>query len=103
LPAIIIFSMLSARLCRSLLVAFLWWSPALLAVLARNLSDVLDTEPLETGGVTAFPKPTITPAFGYGTSARGTPTLMNNALLSAHFGFANNPPGKRGLVVNSMQ
>ena len=32
----------------------------------------------------------ITPAFGYGTphpSARGTSTLLNNALLSAHYGF----------------
>jgi hypothetical protein len=31
----------------------------------------------------------ITPAFGYGTphsSARGTSTLLNNALLSAHYG-----------------
>src|SRR4051812_40810951 len=30
----------------------------------------------------------ITPAFGYGAphpSARGTPTLLNNALLSAHY------------------
>jgi len=35
----------------------------------------------------------ITPAFGYGaphSSARGTSTLMNNALLSAHFLFADN-------------
>jgi hypothetical protein len=32
----------------------------------------------------------ITPAFGYGAphpSARGTSTLRNNALLSAHYGF----------------
>src|SRR5260370_30780710 len=31
----------------------------------------------------------VTPAFGYGTphlSARGTSTLLNNALLSAHYG-----------------
>jgi hypothetical protein len=36
----------------------------------------------------------ITPAFGYGaphSSARGTSTLLNNALLSAHFPFADNP------------
>jgi hypothetical protein len=34
----------------------------------------------------------ITPAFGYGAphlSARGTSTLLNNALLSAHFLFAD--------------
>jgi hypothetical protein len=32
----------------------------------------------------------ITPAFGYGAphpSARGTSTLLNNALLSAHYGL----------------
>src|SRR5258708_39811294 len=36
----------------------------------------------------------LTPAFGYGAphlSARGTSTLMNNALLSAHFRIADNP------------
>src|SRR6266853_484472 len=35
----------------------------------------------------------LPPAFGYGTphlSARGTSTLLNNALLSAHFRFADN-------------
>src|SRR6202035_966837 len=40
----------------------------------------------------------ITPAFGYGAphlSARGTSTLLNNALLSAHFWFADYPPGTR--------
>ena len=38
-----------------------------------------------------FPGPRgITPAFGYGaphSSARGTSTLLNNALLSAHYGL----------------
>src|SRR5216684_1288999 len=36
----------------------------------------------------------LPPAFGYGTphlSARGTSTLLNNALLSAHFLFADDP------------
>src|ERR1019366_5419584 len=38
----------------------------------------------------------ITPAFGYGAphpSARGTSTLLNNALLSAHDGPLGLPPG----------
>src|SRR5579863_2069082 len=37
----------------------------------------------------------ITPAFGYGTphlSARGTSTLLNNALLSAQYGAVRTPP-----------
>ncbi len=37
-----------------------------------------------------------TPLLGYGAphlSARGTSTLLNNALLSAHFLFADKPPG----------
>src|SRR6267143_2748361 len=37
-----------------------------------------------------------TPLLGYGAphlSARGTSTLLNNALLSAHFRIADNPPG----------
>src|SRR6202048_4234275 len=41
-----------------------------------------------------------TPLLGYGAphlSARGTSTLLNNALLSAHFRFADNPPGTRKL------
>jgi hypothetical protein len=36
----------------------------------------------------------VTPAFGYGTphsGARGTLTLLNNALLSAHYGPVRNP------------
>src|SRR5215469_12865230 len=40
----------------------------------------------------------ITPAFGYGaphSSARGTLTLLNNALLSAHFRIADDTPGTR--------
>src|SRR6266700_7580379 len=37
----------------------------------------------------------FSPAFGYGaphSSARGTLTLLNNVLLSAHFRFADYPP-----------
>src|SRR3984893_16782599 len=37
-----------------------------------------------------------TPLLGYGAphlSARGTSTLLNNALLSAHFLFADDPTG----------
>jgi hypothetical protein len=36
----------------------------------------------------------MNPAFGYGTphlGARGTSTLLNNALLSARFRIADNP------------
>ena len=39
-----------------------------------------------------------TPLLGYGAphlSARGTSTLLNNALLSAHFRLADHPPGTR--------
>src|ERR1700756_664100 len=39
-----------------------------------------------------------TPLLGYGAphlSAKGTSTLLNNALLSAHFRFADDTPGTR--------
>ena len=48
----------------------------------------MDTLPSE--GYIAFGQRGITPAFGYGAphpSARGTSTLLNNALLSAHYGL----------------
>src|ERR1017187_9764609 len=44
----------------------------------------------------------ITPAFGYGAphpSARGTSTLLNNALLSAHYGAVRLLPGVRVRLV----
>src|SRR5216683_2842793 len=46
-----------------------------------------------------------TPLLGYGTphlSARGTSTLLNNALLSAHFWIADNTPARLRLRPTSM-
>jgi hypothetical protein len=47
-----------------------------------------------------------TPLLGYGAphlSARGTSTLLNNALLSAHFRCADHPPRIVGILCNGVR